>query len=96
MQGRLAGWIERNIADERCNLDLLAHGNRQVFLLLPIEIVQFCVAERADGRELSRRDAGPFPRKGGEAAAVKWSMRPARDPGRVGRGDDPGEGEARQ
>ncbi len=52
-------------------------------------------ASKAPPRSLSPA-AERMRRKGGEAAAVKWSMRPARDPGRVGRGDDPGEGEARQ
>ena len=48
MKHGLAFGIVRNIADQRRNLDLFAYSNLLVLLLLPIEVKQNGIAQRAD------------------------------------------------
>ena len=48
VEGRLARRRLRDVTDEGCDLDLLAHRDRQVLLLVPIEVAQDDVTEVAD------------------------------------------------
>jgi hypothetical protein len=45
-----------NVADQRSDFDLFAHGNVLVVLFLPVEVHQDEVAERADRGELGCAD----------------------------------------
>jgi hypothetical protein len=45
--------VERNIAHERQDFDLLAEGDALVLLPFPVEIAHHDVAEGAEGREVA-------------------------------------------
>src|SRR5581483_5747457 len=51
VDGRLAV-VEGNVSDERDHFDLFVDRNRLVVLLLPVEVAEHEIAERADAREL--------------------------------------------
>src|SRR5690606_6987584 len=52
MNSRLTVGPNRNVAVECGDLDLFVDGIAQVALRLPVEIVELCVAERSDRRDL--------------------------------------------
>src|SRR5205085_579596 len=54
MQRRLSGRGQGNVADERSDFDPLANGNRHVFSLLPIKVVEGGATEGPDSGKLRR------------------------------------------
>jgi hypothetical protein len=55
MDRSLAVRPDSHISDQRCDFDLLIHGDRQIALGFPVEIGKLGAPKRADRREACSR-----------------------------------------